>query len=281
MNNKWWNIPKTLCSIKQPFITAPLVLLLLESLSEFLQQSSSGCEFRVVIKKLLPFGLGIYLEASPMQQTYCVQEKEKLSFFFFLKVGLPKKMWKIHKKAWKESSTKSIYYMVLHPPPSLSPLPLKCCSPRWRRWGRLWLPARDQTPAASAVGRGGASCRPAPTPQTAEPEPPQGPVQRAQTSPRGIVLADLLGLQEKRGAMKQVIQEIFLLIQRFEANFELLYDLMAGETSVSSRWCCRYICPGHSRGWLAWQMEVWSSGGGFYSAHLNSRAQTHLHHSGR
>lgn len=51
-------------------------------------------------------------------------------------------------------------------------LPLKCCLPHWRRWGHLWLPARCQIPAASADGRGGASCRPALTQQTAGPEPP-------------------------------------------------------------------------------------------------------------
>lgn len=70
-------------------------------------------------------------------------------------------------------------------------LPLKCCLPHWRRWGRLWLPARCQIPAASADGRGGASCRPALTRRTAEPEPPLGRARRELRSRHDTGLAHL------------------------------------------------------------------------------------------
>lgn len=89
----------------------------------------------------------------------------------------------------------------------VSSLRLACCLPRWRRWGRRRLPARCQTLAAAAAGRGGAACRPEPRPQTAAPEPPRGRGWTAPRSPHDTGRALPLVLRDDR-SKEQVSQTL-------------------------------------------------------------------------
>lgn len=122
-------------------------------------------------------------------------------------------------------------------------LPLKCCLPHWKWWGRLWLPAQCQIPAASADGHGGASCRPVQTILTAGPGPPLDPVQTEPTSQHDTVQAHLLGLwKEETGQIQREVKNKWCHVLFFLKTLNVFTEItiFVGYLVVSTWWQQRH-----------------------------------------